>query len=72
MKSLLVGGGRLACRYVVGGGMPLHVPAVHLDDTGEENGKESDEQKGEGKKVFAGEVAHKCQPCSTASDTIVK
>jgi hypothetical protein len=48
MKSLLVGGRRLACRYVVGGGMPLHVPAVHLDDTGEENGKESDEQKGEG------------------------
>jgi hypothetical protein len=52
--------------------MPLHVAAVYLGDTGEENGKESDEQKGEGKKVFAGEVAHKCQPCSTASETIVK
>jgi hypothetical protein len=54
------------------GGVPLYVPVVYLYDADEESGKESDEQKGESKKVFAGEVAHKCQPCSTANDTIVK
>jgi hypothetical protein len=52
--------------------MPLHIPVVYLDDTGEEDGKEGDEEKGKGKKVFAGEVAHKCQPCSTAIHRIVK
>ena len=52
--------------------MPLHVPVVHLDDTGEENDEEGNEEKGEGKDVLSGEIAHKWQPCSISNDTIVK
>jgi len=52
--------------------MALQVPVVHTDDAGEENGEERDEENGIGQKVFVGEVAHKCQPCSTSNDTIVK
>ena len=52
--------------------MPLYVAAVYLDDTGEENDKENDEQKNKDKKIFAKKVTHKCQPCSTTSETIVK
>ena len=52
--------------------MPLHVPVVHLNDACKEDGEEGNEEKGEGQKVFAGEVAHKWQPCSTSNDTIVK
>jgi hypothetical protein len=52
--------------------MPLHVPAVHANDAGKENGEERDEENGKGQKVFEGEVAHKWQPCSTSGDTIVK
>jgi hypothetical protein len=63
---------RLRSRRVVRGSMPLHVAVVHLDDAGKENGEEGNEEKGEGQKVFAGEVAHKWQPCSTSNDTIVK
>ncbi|MDQ1450998.1 MAG: hypothetical protein QOK38_864 [Acidobacteriaceae bacterium] len=52
--------------------MPLHVSVVHLNDAGKENREEGNEENGEGQKVFAGEVAHKWQPCSTSDDTIVK
>jgi hypothetical protein len=31
------------------GGVPLHVPAMHLDHAGKEHGEEGDKQKGEGK-----------------------
>jgi hypothetical protein len=56
----------------VSGGVPLHVPVVHLDHTGKENDEEGNKEKGEGNNVLAGEIAHKWQPCSTADDTIVK
>jgi hypothetical protein len=35
------------------GGVPLHVPVVHLDYTGEENGEKGNEEKGEAKNVLA-------------------
>jgi hypothetical protein len=54
------------------GGVPLHVPVVHLDHTGEENGEKGNKEKDEAKNVLAGDVAHKWQPCSTSTDTIVK
>ena len=52
--------------------MPLQAAIVHLNNTGKENGKERDEENGKGQEMFVGEVAHKCQPCSTSDDTIVK
>ena len=52
--------------------MPLHVSVVHLDDTGKEDDEEGDKEKGKGNNVLAGEIAHKWQPCSTSSNTIVK
>jgi hypothetical protein len=63
---------RLRSRRVVRGGMPLHVPVVHLNDAGKENREECNEEYDKGQKVFAGEVAHNWQPCSTSDDTIVK
>ena len=53
-------------------GVSLHVSVVHLNDAGKENREEGNEENGEGQKVFAGEVAHKWEPCSTSDDTIVK
>jgi hypothetical protein len=52
--------------------MPLHVPVVRLNDAGKENREECNEEYDKGQKVFAGEVAHNWQPCSTSDDTIVK
>jgi hypothetical protein len=33
----------------VRGGVPLHVPAMHLNHAGKENGEQGDKQKDEGK-----------------------
>lgn len=65
-------GCRLGSRRIVRGRVPLHAPAVHGNHAGKENGKERDEKKNEAQEMFVGEVAHKCQPCSTSDDTIVK
>jgi hypothetical protein len=56
----------------VSGGVPLHVPVVHLDHTGKKNDEEGSKEKGEGHNVLVREIAHKWQPRSTLSDTIVK
>jgi len=56
----------------VRGRVPLHVAAMHLDHAGKEHGEQGDEQKGEGKYVFVGEISHKWQPCSISNDRIVK
>ena len=45
---------------------------MHCNNTGKENGKERDEKNDKAQEMFVGEVAHKCQPCSTSDDTIVK
>ena len=58
---------RVVCRSVT-----LHVPAVHLRDSGKENRKECNEEYDEGENMFVGEVTHKWQPCSTAVNTVVK
>jgi hypothetical protein len=52
--------------------MALRVPAMHLNHANKEHGEERDEENGKGQEMFEGEVAHKCQPCSTSNDTIVK
>jgi hypothetical protein len=54
------------------GGVPLHVPVVHLDHADEENRDECNEENDEGEDVLVGEVAHKWQPCSTSDHMIVK
>ena len=59
-------------RYIVRGGVPLHVALMHLDHAGKEHGEQDDKQKGEGKYVLVGEISHKWQPYSTSGDTIVK
>lgn len=59
-------------RRVVRGGVPLHVPVVHLNDAGEENREKCNEKHDEGENVLVGKVTHKWQPCSTSEDTIVK
>ena len=58
---------RVVCRCVA-----LHVPAVHLHDSGKEDRKERNEEYDEGENMLVGEVAHKWQPCSTSNHTIVK
>jgi hypothetical protein len=54
------------------GSVALHVSVVHLNDADKENREECNEEDGKGHKVFAGEVAHSWQPCSTSDDTVVK
>lgn len=54
------------------GSVPLHAPTVHCNNTGKENGKERDKENDKAQEMFVGEVAHKCQRCSTSDDTIVK
>jgi hypothetical protein len=50
----------------------LHVPAVHLHDSGKEDRKKRNEEYDESENVPVGEVAHKWQPCSTGANTVVK
>ena len=52
--------------------MPLHVPAMHLNHAGKENGEQGNEENDVGKDVLVGEILHKWQPCSISDDTIVK
>jgi hypothetical protein len=52
--------------------VPLHVPAMHLNHAGKENGEQGNEENDVGKDVLVGEISHKWQPCSTADDTVVK
>jgi hypothetical protein len=59
-------------RCVVRAGVPLHVSVVHSNYARKDQGEKRDEENGEGQEMFEGEVAHKCQPCSTSDDTIVK
>jgi hypothetical protein len=59
-------------RGVVRRGVPLHIPVVHLHDSGKENGEECNEKYDKGENMLVGEVAHTWQPCSTSKDTIVK
>jgi hypothetical protein len=59
-------------RCVARGGVPLHIPAVHLNHADKENGEQGNKENGEGKDVLVGEISHKWQPCSTSDDMIVK
>jgi hypothetical protein len=56
----------------VRGGVPLHVPVMHLDHAGKKRSEEGDKENGKKENVFQGVISHKWQPCSTSEDTIVK
>jgi hypothetical protein len=56
----------------VRGGVPLHIPVMHLDYAGKKCGEQGDKENGKKENVFEGVISHKWQPCSTSHDTIVK